>query len=99
MKGTSEENLLRIFQGIVEAHTDSSSKAEEASELGTHHPLPNSLHSEPDFSPSARACVSPPSSAEVALGAPVGQWKGEENINSRFRIPTGKFSCGAVTKL
>lgn len=98
-KGTSGENLWRIFQGIVQAHTDSSSKAEEASELGTHHPLPNSLHSEPDFSPSARARVPPPSTAVVALGAPAEQWKGEENVNSRFRIPTGKFSCGAVTKL
>lgn len=41
----------------------------------------------------------PPSTAMVALGAPVEQEKGEENINSPFRIPTSKFSCGTVTKL
>lgn len=94
LRGTSGKNPWSIFQGTEQAHTDNSSKAEEESELGMHHSLPNSLHSEPDFSPSARAC----GTAVVALGAR-GTTEGWGKSKFTFQDSHSKFSCGAVSKL
>lgn len=90
LRGTSGENLWIIFQGLDKAILI---VPEEESELGTHHLLPNSLPSEPDLSP-GHVCHL------LAL-----QWLLWEHLcnnrrmNSPFRIPTSRFSCGAVSKL